>query len=351
MLDFPSSPSVGQQFPVTPTAGIPVYQWDGIRWMSSQNVIGATSSDDAPIVDGIAAAGIASRWSRGDHVHPTDTRYVPSNNATFTGTVTAQTFNASGNFTLGGKITAATKGQSLGTAGGLAGSGALTKDDANIVLYDYDGLENWAGLGIDGGGNLWVRTGTGTRWGAAMWAMTSGEVNFYGAVTAPSPPNGSDDDNAATTAYVAANQALGGPYFPLTGGTITGTFNVAGDLYLYGWGGNANVSVLYFGKTADRYFHYNGTSYIFGGALLYTLNGRIWGTSDWTRPVVSARVGPHGGDVYFPWDTGLTEPYAGAAQTGSTGAWAPDEEYVRFSVRFRYNQILVEGTWYTAGYV
>jgi hypothetical protein len=38
------------------------------------------SSSAAPIMDSVAAAGSATTWSRGDHVHPTDTsRYAASN--------------------------------------------------------------------------------------------------------------------------------------------------------------------------------------------------------------------------------------------------------------------------------
>ena len=32
MLDFPASPTVGQKYPTAPSAGMPVYTWDGEKW-------------------------------------------------------------------------------------------------------------------------------------------------------------------------------------------------------------------------------------------------------------------------------------------------------------------------------
>ena len=37
MLDFPATPTVGQKFPVPPTAGMPVYTWDGEKWTTGSN--------------------------------------------------------------------------------------------------------------------------------------------------------------------------------------------------------------------------------------------------------------------------------------------------------------------------
>jgi hypothetical protein len=39
-------------------------------------------------MNGTAAPGVAGQWSRGDHVHPSDTSRASSNNPTFTGTIT-----------------------------------------------------------------------------------------------------------------------------------------------------------------------------------------------------------------------------------------------------------------------
>jgi hypothetical protein len=39
-LDFPSSPTVGDKYPVSPIAGVPNYVWDGTAWMTSGTLVG-----------------------------------------------------------------------------------------------------------------------------------------------------------------------------------------------------------------------------------------------------------------------------------------------------------------------
>jgi hypothetical protein len=82
MLDFPSSPSTGQTY----AAGITTWTYDGIKWVASSGGGGGggTPSDTTPAMDGTGAAGTATAYSRGDHVHPTDTsRYAATNPSGF----------------------------------------------------------------------------------------------------------------------------------------------------------------------------------------------------------------------------------------------------------------------------
>lgn len=78
MLDFPNSPTGGQTY--TGPGGI-VWAWDGTKWANGVSAASAvTPSDTAPAMDGTAAAGASALYSRGDHVHPTDTsRYAAAN--------------------------------------------------------------------------------------------------------------------------------------------------------------------------------------------------------------------------------------------------------------------------------
>jgi hypothetical protein len=46
------------------------------------------ASAATPTMNGAAAVGVATSWSRGDHVHPSDTSRAPTVSPTFTGTVT-----------------------------------------------------------------------------------------------------------------------------------------------------------------------------------------------------------------------------------------------------------------------
>jgi len=52
---------------------------------------GAAASDSNPLMDGAAAPGTATNYSRGDHVHPTDTTRAPLASPALTGTPTAPT--------------------------------------------------------------------------------------------------------------------------------------------------------------------------------------------------------------------------------------------------------------------
>jgi hypothetical protein len=77
-LDFPNSPTGGQTY--TGPGGI-VWQFDGAKWANGVSAASAvTPSDASPAMDGTAAPGASALYSRGDHVHPTDTsRYAASN--------------------------------------------------------------------------------------------------------------------------------------------------------------------------------------------------------------------------------------------------------------------------------
>jgi hypothetical protein len=87
MLDFPSSPSTGQKYPAPPIDGVPVYTWDGEKWVvAGPDIVAAPGSNVNPKMDGVAAPGIAIPYSREDHVHPIDTsRLAVGGGQTLTG--------------------------------------------------------------------------------------------------------------------------------------------------------------------------------------------------------------------------------------------------------------------------
>lgn len=62
-------------------------------------VVTASPSDASPAMDGTASAGVATTYSRGDHVHPSDTNKANINNPSFTGTPTAPTASKGTNTT------------------------------------------------------------------------------------------------------------------------------------------------------------------------------------------------------------------------------------------------------------
>lgn len=94
------------------------------------------------------------------------------------------TITSAGSLTVPGVITANTyfyttaKSSHFGTAANTAAGGASapTTADANILLYDFSsgGTGNWAGMGIDGGGNMWFRTGLSGSPNPALFISSGG---------------------------------------------------------------------------------------------------------------------------------------------------------------------------------
>lgn len=68
-------------------------------WASLAYHGGSTPSDTNPLINGTAAAGTSLLYSRGDHVHPTDTTRAPLASPTFTGTPAAPTASSDTNTT------------------------------------------------------------------------------------------------------------------------------------------------------------------------------------------------------------------------------------------------------------
>lgn len=60
-FDFPAAPTAGQTYQG--------YTWDGEKWVGTT----AGPASLPPLMDGIAAVGISVKYTREDHVHPSDT--------------------------------------------------------------------------------------------------------------------------------------------------------------------------------------------------------------------------------------------------------------------------------------
>ena len=136
------------------------------QWVAATNVPGATPSNVAPPMDGIAAVGASGAYARGDHVHPTDTsRYAASNPANYQTDVQVNAVaanylpltggNLSGNFSAPA-VTAGVSGLYINNGGGLniqsAGSG-----HANLITtYQFNtGVPMWQiQMGDTSGGNM-----------------------------------------------------------------------------------------------------------------------------------------------------------------------------------------------------
>jgi hypothetical protein len=82
----------------TPSAPTAAVNTDTTQIATTAYVL-AQASDSNPVINGTAAPGTSDRWSRTDHVHPTDTTRAALASPTFTGTPAAPTAAADTNTT------------------------------------------------------------------------------------------------------------------------------------------------------------------------------------------------------------------------------------------------------------
>lgn len=133
-LDFPTSPTNGQKFPASPIVGIPTYTWDGEKWTTIGGSLGSGGAATAlPLIDATpAVVGIASKYAREDHVHPTDTSRAAASALPVAATAAEYVANS-----------AQTKMLTSGATWGAATAQGIT-DGATITLNLSLGLD-WVG--------------------------------------------------------------------------------------------------------------------------------------------------------------------------------------------------------------
>lgn len=151
---------------------------------------GGVPSDNFPLVDGVAAPGIGTEYSRWDHVHPLPTAFAPINSPTFTGNPTAPTPAPGDNDT--SIATTAFVANAVTAAGGLLPSN-------NDPLMD--GTAD-AGVGTAASRDDHVHPSDTTRAPLVSPAFT-------GVPTAPTATAGTNTTQLATTAFVLANNSVG----------------------------------------------------------------------------------------------------------------------------------------------
>lgn len=146
-------------------------------------VVTASPSDASPAMDGTASAGIATTYSRGDHVHPSDTNKANINNPSFTGTPTAPTASKGTNTT---QIATTAFVQSaiadinypVTSVNSKTGTVVLTASDVNALPDDTEIPTKTSDLTNDSGyitnSNIPV-TSVNTKTGDVV--LTAGDVN------------------------------------------------------------------------------------------------------------------------------------------------------------------------------
>jgi hypothetical protein len=179
----------GGAVPEAPNDGVQ-YARQSLAWTPVTAGGGGTPSNTNPIMDGVAAPGVATAYSRGDHVHPSDTSraavsYVDAQDAlraplaspAFTGNPTAPT-------------------PSPGDS------------DTSIATTAF------VAAAIASGGTFVDAPSDGSSYGRlnAAWAKVAplNSPLLTGDPRAPTPSPGDNDTSIATTAFVAAAVAAGG---------------------------------------------------------------------------------------------------------------------------------------------
>ena len=254
-------------FPGTGTAGVlyvaqdtnKIYRWSGSAYVEvSPSAGGASPSDLTPIVDGTAIPGVSALYSRGDHVHPTDTSRLAATHAGTGGTAHANVVAAGA----AGFMTGADKTKLDGIATGATAvtPAALTKtDDTNVtltlggtpataLLQASSITAGWTGTlsAARGGFGASVAASSGVplfATGVATFTATTGTNNFVRS-TAPTLDSYTDVTSIATPATPSSGRAR------LFAGTAKG-------LDALGWMNTLGVPLV---LTRDRVFYAKNTT-------------------------------------------------------------------------------------------
>jgi hypothetical protein len=147
------------------------------------------------------------------------------------------------------------------------------------------------------------------------------------------------------TGTLSANGAISGPNITVGSATVNG-----GGIYLSGWGGNGNISVIFLNSANNHYLYHDGTNVSFSGvSAIYAGNGRLWGSGDFGAPV-------SGIQWVYAGDTSTTNAGAGsmieignAMITGHVSYWGAGYP-IPVGFRHRYLQVIINNAWVTVGW-
>ena len=137
----------------------------------------------------------------------------------------------------------------------------------------------------------------------------------------------------------------------IKGGGLEAT---GGGVYISGWAGNPNISVIFLNAAQSHYMYHdaNGAVSFAGVPSVHANNGRLWGSLDALpaapNTVINGRLA-YAGDAAGPANT-MYEPYAGAVITGMQYNVFPSDSRVGVAYgRYRYLQLHTT-SWFTVGY-
>jgi hypothetical protein len=220
--DTTRAPLVSPTFTGTPAAPTPTAGTNTTQLATTQFVGTAISnaavpapSSTPPGMDGAGSAGTATSYSRGDHIHPSDTTKANLASPTFTGTPAAPNPVATDNSTTlattqfvkaQGYIIA---NQTITLSGDITGSGSTTI--ATTLATVNSNVGTFQGLTVNAKGLVTAAVN--------MSYAPLASPTFTGNPLAPTPAVDDNDTSIATTAFVIGQASASGDGTPAMDGT------------------------------------------------------------------------------------------------------------------------------------
>jgi len=147
--------------------------------------------------------------------------------------------------TMSGALIVTPKGSTFGNASGTAATAGVANTDANILIYNYSGV-NWCGMGTDSNGTFWLRTG-GSGSPVPAFRIHADQVSHFtgplNAVGVTALGRGFSPSNVDAASFLAASASYGGG-LTLIDGAYRATIYAAAANMVLATGGNPPAAKL-----------------------------------------------------------------------------------------------------------
>jgi Chaperone of endosialidase len=224
-------------------------------------------------MDGTATVGVATKYAREDHIHPSDTSRAPLASPTFTGDPKAPTPTAGDNDTSIATTAFVTAAGAAITTAYQAADTTLTTSVNSKVAKAGDTMTGSLTVKQPAAHNFIYLDKDSSAYANAIQSKTAGvqhwQLNLGG---------GGAADDVALYSYNDSGASIGTPLSIVrTTGKVTlggsgGGLDVSGDINSTRPGA-PTTGVLFFGNSGTKYLYYDGTQYNLNQASLVVGNG------------------------------------------------------------------------------